>query len=101
VNPQEDDEEELEDAASAGGGRYFRAESAGEVARAITSRCRRGSAPRLTSRPTARASFLPVSPIVGTVNLEGARDAAGTTLPPDETEIYSAAGSRSRSETTS
>ena len=92
VNPQEDDEEELENAAGAGGGRYFRAESAADVARAINLAVQAGFGTQADFTANRESEFLPVSPIVGTVNLEGARDAAGTTLPPDETEIYSAAG---------
>ena len=87
VKPAAADEPEMQSIASASGGRYTRATNAAAVAAAINHAVQSGFA-RATDFDLGRASeYLPVSPIVGTVNLENAPDSDGSTLP--NTEIVS------------
>jgi hypothetical protein len=90
VKPDPTHVQQLKDIASASGGRYFQANSAEDVARAINLALQSGFA-RSTDFDAGRASeFQPVSPIVGTVNLKNAKDASGVLLP--NTEITSPDG---------
>jgi hypothetical protein len=90
VNPATADEAELQSIATASGGAYFRVSSALEVTRAVNYAVQLGfsHANDVESRRSSEYSF--VSPIVGTVNLIGARTATGVLLP--DTDIQSLAG---------
>jgi len=90
VRPASSDLTELQAIAAESGGRYFDAMSAADVTRAVNLAVQAayGTAPEFNrSRST---EHVPVSPIVGTVNLKGARDAEGALLP--LTDLTSAAG---------
>lgn len=81
VKPGSGDEAELQGIASASGGRYTNATSAADVAAAINFAVQAGFS-RHTDFDAGRPSeFIPVSPVVGTVNLKDARDASGSPLP--------------------
>jgi hypothetical protein len=81
VKPAAADEAQLQSIASGSGGFYRSATSVADVTSAINSAVQFGFT-RSTDLQTSSASeFLPVSPVVGTVNLIGAPDATGTVLP--------------------
>ena len=86
VKPPEDDESELRSIAAESAGRYLRAESASEVARAINLAVQTGFSDVSDFALSRATEYLPVSPIVGTVNLVNARYADGTSLPDDDIE---------------
>ena len=90
VEPNPLDEIELMSIATASGGQYFRATTADEVAAAMQFAVQLGfqHAADLDVPQDSEYSF--TTPIVGTVNLEGARDASGATLP--NTTIVSTVG---------
>jgi hypothetical protein len=81
VKPPAADEAQLNTIATNSGGRYHRATSAAEVARAINVAVQHGFGRSKDVDGVITSEFLPVSPIVGTVNLENARDATGASLP--------------------
>ena len=90
IKPAADDVSQLEAIASNSGGRYVNVTNASEIARQINYAVQTGFT-RSTEFDTGAASeFVAVSPIVGTVNLEGARAADGSALP--NTDIKSAPG---------
>lgn len=90
VRPDPAHESQLQQIATNSGGRYFRADTAAEVTRAINYAVQAGFS-NATDFDQGRASeFTPVSPIVGTVNLKNARDKNGVSLP--YTDIQSSAG---------
>ena len=81
VKPNSGDEAELQSIASASAGRYQKVTTAAELTRSINYALQQGFA-RSTEFDAGKSSeFLPVSPIVGTVNLKDAKDAAGNPLP--------------------
>lgn len=84
LNPPAGDVAELQSIADNSGGRYFTATDAASVARYVNLAVQAGF-----SRPTEfdsgiSSEFTPVSPIVGTVNIKGGRDANGASLPYDD-----------------
>ena len=90
VKPAAADETEMQSIASASGGRYVKATSSADVAAAINYAVQNGFA-RSTDVDSGKSSeFLPVSPIVGTVNLKNGRDANGSSLP--HTDIVASPG---------
>ncbi len=90
VRPDPADESQLQQIAATSGGTYFRADTAGEVARAINYAVQAGFSKATDFDQSRRSEFTPVSPIVGTVNLKNARDKNGVSLP--NTNIVSSAG---------
>ena len=81
VKPRAADEAQLQTIAINSGGSYRRVTTAAEITAVINYAVQAGFA-RAADFDMGRASeFVPVSPIVGTVNLEGARDASGSALP--------------------
>jgi hypothetical protein len=90
VKPDKDDLGELQAIADESGGRYFDAASAADVTRAVNLAVQAAYGNTATFNLSKATEHVPVSPIVGTVNLEGARDADGTLLP--LTEIVSVSG---------
>ena len=92
VKPAAADEGELQSIATNSGGRYQQVTTASELARAINYAVQHGFA-RSADVQSGRASeFIPVSPIVGTVNLVDARDSTGVALPNTEITASAAAG---------
>jgi hypothetical protein len=90
VDPAVADETELQSIATASGGEYFKATSATEVARAVNYAVQLGFSHANDVENVRSSEFTFVSPIVGTVNLVGARTATGVLLP--DTDILSTAG---------
>ena len=84
VKPPEDDESELRSIAAESAGRYLRAENASEVSRAINLAVQAGFSDVSDFALSRATEYLPVSPIVGTVNLVNASYADGTPLPQDD-----------------
>ncbi|HXW07070.1 MAG TPA: hypothetical protein VD833_17685 [Vicinamibacterales bacterium] len=90
IKPPAADEPELQQIAANSGGAYRRASTAADVTAAVNFALQRGFS-RSTDFDLGRSSeFLPVSPIVGTVNMKGARDANGNSLP--DTDIIANPG---------
>jgi hypothetical protein len=87
IKPAVADEPEMQSVASASGGRYTRATNAAAVAAAINYAVQSGFTRAADFELSNATEYLPVSPIVGTVNLEHAKNASGTDLP--DTEIVS------------
>ena len=81
VNPAAAHETQLRDIANASAGRYQKATSAAQVAAAINYALQQGFTRSADFSGSKASEFLPVSPIVGTVNLKNGRDAAGNSLP--------------------
>jgi hypothetical protein len=90
VRPPAADETELQSVATASGGVYRRATSATDVAAAINYAVQSGFARAEDFDDGNVSEYTPVSPIVGTVNLEGALSATGSALP--DTEILAIPG---------
>ena len=84
------DETELESIASESGGVFTQATSVADVTKAINVAVQHGFARYEDFNAGRLSEFLPVSPIVGTVNLKGAMNAAGGTL--DHTDINAVPG---------
>lgn len=80
IKPKTADEAQLQGIANASGGRYFRVEEAAEVTRAVNLAVQAGYGTATKFDAGEPTEYLPVSPIVGTVNLEGARDKDGVAL---------------------
>ena len=93
VSPATSDEAELQSIASASGGEYFRATTPAEVTRAVSHAVQLGFSYAADVDAVRLSEYAFVSPIVGTVNLVGAKDANGTILP--DTAIDSVAGATS------
>ena len=90
VKPDPAEESSLQQIATNSGGAYFNVSSAAGVARVINLAVQAGFG-RATEFDTGKPSeFQAVSPIVGTVNLKNANDAAGNPLP--NTDITSNPG---------
>jgi hypothetical protein len=81
VKPPVADEAELQAVAANSGGRYSRVTNAAQIAQNINYAVQAGFARAADFDAGSTSEFLPVSPIVGTVNLKGATDALGTPLP--------------------
>jgi PilC-like protein with beta-propeller domain len=81
IKPAAGDEAQLQSIATNSGGFYRRVSSSSEVTAAVNAAVQFGFV-RATEFNTGRTSeFLPVSPVVGTVELKDARDATGAALP--------------------
>jgi PilY1 beta-propeller domain len=87
VKPAAADEAEMQSIATASGGRYTKATNAAAVAAAINYAVQSGFARAADFALSQATEYLPVSPIVGTVNLENASDSNGNSLP--NTDIVS------------
>ena len=81
VKPAAADEAELQTIATNSAGRYQRVTTAAEVARAINYAVQQGFARSPDFNGGTASEFLPVSPIVGTVNLTNGKDSTGNLLP--------------------
>ena len=81
VKPPAADETELQTIAANSGGRYVKVTSASQIAQNINYAVQAGFARAADFDAGTSSEFLPVSPIVGTVNLKNANDAAGAPLP--------------------
>jgi hypothetical protein len=90
IKPAADDVAELMAIATASGGRYFSAQTPGEVTLALSYAVQLGFSKTADFQAGNASEYTFVSPIVGTVNLDGALDAAGATLP--NTAIVSTSG---------
>jgi hypothetical protein len=90
LKPAADDVAELQAIATASGGRYFSAASAGDVAFALSYAVQLGFSKTEDFQANQDSEYTLVSPIVGTVNLDGATDANGSLLP--NTSIVSTVG---------
>ena len=84
INPAAADEAELQSIATSSAGRYQKVTHAAEITRSINYAVQQGFA-RSSDFDSSKASeYLPVSPIVGTVNLVNAKDSIGNSLPNTE-----------------
>ena len=93
IKPATSDETQLRNVATNSGGVYTNVSSSAEVAAAINYAVQRGFA-RSTSFDAGTASeFLPVSPVVGTVNLKNGKNSNGSLLP--NTDITASPGGQS------
>ena len=81
VKPAAADETQLQSIASNSGGRYVNVTSATEIARHINYAVQAGFSRSTDFETSTPSEFVGVSPIVATVNLEGASAADGSTLP--------------------
>jgi hypothetical protein len=93
VKPAAADEAEMQSIATASRGRYTKATNAAGVAAAINYAVQSGFARSADFNLSQATEYLPVSPIVGTVNLENASDSNGNSLPNTEIVSSSSAGS--------
>ncbi len=99
VKPAAADEAEMQAIATASAGRYQRITHASELTRAINYAVQQGYARSADFDAGKSSEYLPVSPIVGTVNLRNAKDYQGTPLqntdiaPNIKTEDSASAGS--------
>ena len=93
VKPNLADEAQLMAIAAASGGRYFAADSVDEVAAALNFAVQLGFQQALDLDAVEASEYTLVSPVVGTVNLEGAADAAGNAL--SNTAVTSTIGATS------
>jgi hypothetical protein len=80
VKPSASDEAELRSIATASGGAYFKATSPAEVTRAVNYAVQLGFSKPADFDVMKKSEFTYVSPVVGTVNLVGARDVNGVPL---------------------
>jgi hypothetical protein len=81
VSPDPSDETELQAIASNSAGRYQRVTTASEIARSINYAVQQGFARMVDFQAGKSSEYLPVSPIVGTVNLKNGKDSTGALLP--------------------
>jgi hypothetical protein len=81
VKPAAAEEAELQAIATNSGGRYVKVTSANQVAQHINYAVQAGFARSTDFDAGGRSEYVPVSPIVGTVNLKNANDADGNPLP--------------------
>ena len=84
------DEGQLINIANNSGGRYTNATSAVEIARAINYAVQTGFARAQDFETGTKSEFIPVSPIVGTVNMKNGRSSTGNLLP--DTDIVASPG---------
>ena len=80
IKPAAADEASLQTIASNSGGRYFKVTDANGVARVISLALQAGFRRSGEHDTSSTSEYQSVSPIVGTVNLEGAKSSPGTTL---------------------
>ena len=92
VKPQAADGNELDLIASASGGQYTAASTAADVTRAINTAVQHGFSRFADFNAGQLSEYVPVSPIVGTVNLKNAEDASGSPLPHTDITASVAAG---------
>jgi hypothetical protein len=90
LKPDAADVPELTSIATASGGRYFSAASAGDIAYAVNYAVQLGFAKSTDLQVPQLSEYNSTSPIVGTVNLIGASDVNGSLLP--DTDIVSTSG---------
>jgi hypothetical protein len=90
LKPASADETELQTIATASGGRYFRAETAGDVAAAVNHAVQMGFTKPADFAAGEPSEYTFVSPVVGTVNLVNASSKTGTALP--NTDVISLSG---------
>ena len=90
IKPPAADEAELQQIATNSGGRYFRADSASDIAYAINYAVQAGFGYATDFDQSRRSELLSVSPIVGTTAIRDARAASGALLP--NTDITSSDG---------
>ncbi len=90
VRPDAADEAQLRQIATNSGGYYYRADSPSAVTAMVNTAVQAGFSHAGDFDLGHRSEYLPVSPIVGTVNLKNANDRNGAALP--DTNIQSAAG---------
>lgn len=81
VRPAAADEAELQSIATASSGRYTKVSDSAGVASAINYAVQHGFARSTDVDAGTTSEFLPVSPIIGTVNLKNAKDKSGNLLP--------------------
>lgn len=84
------DETELRNIASNSGGRYVNATSAAEIAHAINYAVQTGFSRAQDFETGTKSEFIPVSPIVGTVNMKNGRSSTGALL--SNTDIVASPG---------
>ncbi len=80
LKPAAADEAQLQSIAANSGGVYRRATTVAEVTAAVNFAVQFGFARQADFDAGKASEFLPVSPVIGTVNLEGASDATGASL---------------------
>jgi hypothetical protein len=90
IKPAGADEAQLQTVASNSGGRYVKVTTANQLAQQINYAVQAGFSRSSDFDTGTRSEYVPVSPIVGTVNLKGASDAAGNPLP--NTDVSSVPG---------
>lgn len=90
VKPAAADVAELQAIASSSGGVYRGVSSVSEVTAAINYAVQLGFTRSADFQTSTASEFVPVSPVVGTVNLKNANDASGVALP--NTDIVSSPG---------
>jgi hypothetical protein len=90
IKPDPTHEAQLQSIATNSGGRYVNVTSAAEITRNINYAVQAGFARSADFEAGTSSEFVPVSPIVGTVNLKGASDATGAALP--NTDITASPG---------
>ena len=90
MKPAAGDVTQLQGIATKSGGRYVNVTSAAEIARNINYAVQTGFARSTDFDTSASSEFVAVSPIVATVNLEGALSSTGTALP--NTDINASPG---------
>ena len=90
VKPNAADEPELQSIGTASAGRYQKVTSAAELSRAINYAVQQGFARSADFEAGKASEFVPVSPIIGTVNLKNAQDSTGAALP--NTDITASPG---------
>jgi hypothetical protein len=81
LKPAAADEPQLQSIASASGGLYTAASTSADVARALNYAVQTGFSRSTDFDTNTTSEFLPVSPVVGTVNLKNASDVNGNPLP--------------------
>lgn len=81
IKPPAADETQLQSIASSSGGVYTNASTASDVVRALNYAVQAGFSRSTDFDTNTTSEYLPVSPVVGTVNLVNARDANGNLLP--------------------
>ena len=81
VKVADSEKAELQTVAGNSGGLYNDVTSASEITAAINYAVQSGFARSADFQTSTKSEFVPVSPIVGTVNLKGARGASGAALP--------------------
>jgi hypothetical protein len=81
VKPMAADVAQLQSIATSSGGRYYSASTADDVARVINLAAQAGFSSCTDLDAGRSTEFVPVSPVVGTVDLANAKAADGTTLP--------------------